>query len=172
MTPPDWRPPVKIGILSDSHGQTQRLQAALQALRAAGAEVLVHCGDIGSLDCLAALAGCGLAVHAVAGNMDRPVETVADAAAQAGVHFERQVVTVPLGNGRTLAATHGSDAAQLRQLVASGRHAYVCCGHAHKFSDTRSGPVRVINPGALYHVHPYTVALLDTDSDELRMLTI
>jgi putative phosphoesterase len=162
---------VRIGILSDSHGQIKRLQAAIDALRAAGAEVLVHCGDLGSVQCLSALATCGLESYAVAGNMDRPVEVLGTAAG-GGVHFDREVVTVPLGDGRTLAATHGHDAALLRRLVSSGRHAYVCCGHAHKFSDERKDGVRVINPGALHHARPYTVALLDTSTDELRVLKV
>lgn len=163
---------MKIGILSDSHGQLKRLEAALEALRAAGVDVLVHCGDHGSVECLAALGACGLPCYTVAGNMDRHVDALADAAAAAGVCFDRRVVTVPLGDGRTLAAAHGSDAALLRELVSSGQHAYVCCGHAHKFSDQRAGPVRVINPGALHHCRPYTVAVLDTDTDGLRALTI
>jgi putative phosphoesterase len=163
---------VKIGILSDSHGQLKRLETALGALLSAGAEVLVHCGDLGSVECLAALAATGLPCYAVAGNMDRHVEALVDAAARHGVHFDGRVVTVPLGDGRTLAAVHGNDVALLRQLVASAQHAYVCFGHAHKFSDRRTGPVRAINPGALHHCRPYTVALLDTDSDELNVLPL
>ncbi|MCJ7543028.1 MAG: metallophosphatase family protein [Phycisphaerae bacterium] len=163
---------MKIGILSDSHGQLKRLKSALEALQAAGAEALVHCGDHGSVECLAALAAPGLPCYTVAGNMDRSAEVLADAAKASGVCFDRRVVIVPLGDGRTLAAAHGNDAALLRQLVSSGRHAYVCCGHAHKFSDQRAGPVRVINPGALYHCRPYTVAVLDTATDELHVLTL
>ncbi len=163
---------MKIGILSDSHGQVKRLQTAVQTLRAAGAQVLVHCGDLGSVECLAVLASAGLPCYAVVGNMDRHVDRLADAAVQQGVGFDRRMVTVALGDGRTLAVTHGHDAGLLRQLVSSGQHAYVCFGHAHKFSDKRSDDVRVINPGALHHAYPYTVAVLDTDTDALEALAV
>ena len=37
---------MRIGILSDTHDQVARTRAAVGLLVAAGAEVLVHCGDI------------------------------------------------------------------------------------------------------------------------------
>lgn len=163
---------MKIGILSDSHGQLQRLRAAVEALRAAGAEVLVHCGDVGSAECLAALAAAGLPCYAVIGNMDLHLNGLADLAAGCGVYLDARMVTVPLGDGRTLAATHGNDGRLLRQLVAGGAHAYVCHGHTHKLSDARQGAVRVINPGALHHARSHTAVLLDTSTDELKVLTL
>ena len=50
---------MKIGIVSDSHGKTSRLRNALQLLADAGAELIVHCGDICSTDCLKLLGKCG-----------------------------------------------------------------------------------------------------------------
>ena len=162
---------MKIGIVSDSHGQAKRLAAAVAALRTAGAEALVHCGDLGSTECLSVLAEAHVPCYAVAGNMDLHIDGLSEAAAARGVCFHPQFVTVPLGDGRTLAATHGNTG-QMRKLVNSGDYAYVCCGHTHKAADIRDGDVRVINPGALYHCRPYTVALLDTVTDELHLLTI
>ena len=39
---------MKIGILSDTHGHLTRSLAAIECLLDAGAEMLIHCGDIGS----------------------------------------------------------------------------------------------------------------------------
>ena len=47
---------MKIGILSDSHGKTRRLSAAIELLVDRGAEAIVHCGDIGHADDVAILA--------------------------------------------------------------------------------------------------------------------
>jgi putative phosphoesterase len=163
---------LKIGIVSDSHGHADRLRAALQSLRAAGAEAIVHCGDIGSVECLAALGETNLPCYAVAGNVDQHVEGLADAAGLHGVCFNERMVSLPLGDGRELAATHGSDVPLLSGLVSSGRFAYVCCGHSHRFSDTRDGDVRLINPGALHNCRVHSAAVLDTDSDDLLKLTI
>ena len=37
---------MRVGILSDTHDQVARTQSAITQLLAAGAEVLIHCGDI------------------------------------------------------------------------------------------------------------------------------
>jgi putative phosphoesterase len=48
---------MKLGIMSDSHGRVAVIRQALKLLDAAGAEVIIHCGDVGSLDVLDELAG-------------------------------------------------------------------------------------------------------------------
>jgi putative phosphoesterase len=164
---------LKIGILSDSHGHLERLAAAVAALQTAGAEAIVHCGDVGSLECLEALAVATTPCYVVTGNIDRHyVKALAEAAAGHGLCFHEQVITVPLGDGRTLAAVHGHDEALLKQLVAGGQYAYVCHGHTHKVADTRADHVRIINPGALHNCHPYTVAVLNTDTDALQVIPV
>ncbi len=163
---------MRIGIVSDSHGRAERLKAAVEALRSAGAEAIVHCGDIGSLECLSCLTAGGLPCYAVAGNMDRRLAGLGEAAGLRGVRFDAKAITVPLGDERQLAVTHGHDWALVRKLVESGEYAYVCCGHSHTPSDTREGACRVINPGALYNCRTYTAAVLDTATDELQLLTI
>lgn len=163
---------MRIGIVSDSHGHADRLRAALQALQDAGAEVIVHCGDLGSVQCLALLGETHLPCYAVAGNMDRHVAGLAEAADLHAVHFDEKMVHMPVGDGRELAVTHGNDAAVLRQVIESGRFAYVCCGHSHRFSDIRAGDIRLINPGALHNCRSYTAAVLDSATDELRMIPV
>ena len=60
----------------------------------------------------------------------------------------------------------------LRELVAEGQFAYVCHGHTHRFQNELIGKVRVINPGALYHTWPHTVAILDTETDTVEQIRI
>lgn len=62
-----------IGLLSDTHGNVSRTRTALEALSAAGAEHLIHCGDLGGEDVLTLLFEKqqeGVPVTAVAGNVD------------------------------------------------------------------------------------------------------
>jgi predicted phosphodiesterase len=47
---------MRLGILADTHDELIRTRAAVERLRAAGAEALVHCGDLASPPIVAACA--------------------------------------------------------------------------------------------------------------------
>ena len=166
---------MKVGIVSDSHGDAGRLRSALRVLAERGADAIVHCGDVGSIQCVRALGAAGAAAYLVLGNMDRHARELAGAARDCGVNLHWEVVEVEIAEGRHLAATHGHDAAILRELIAEGQFPYVCHGHTHEVRDERVGKTRVINPGALRHSkHPRrpTVALLDTQTDTLEFIDV
>ena len=65
----------------------REVKRALAALRDRGAEAVVHCGDVGSPQCLAALGDAGVKAYAVGGNMDRRRIAALTAAADDGVTF-------------------------------------------------------------------------------------
>ena len=162
---------MKIGIVSDSHGKAKRLAAALKTLADRQVEAIVHCGDVGSIQCVELLAATGVPAYLVPGNMDRHVERLQAAAESGGVHFAWEVVTVPIGQGRQLAVTHGNDEGVLQELIREQQFPYICRGHTHSASNERIGNVRVINPGALHHAqrpHTPTVAVLDTQADTVE----
>jgi len=163
---------MKIGIVSDSHGRSARLASALKALIAGGAETIVHCGDVGSVECVELLGSTGAAAYMIPGNMDRHPERLEEAARRCGVNFAWEVITVPIGENKYLAAAHGHDGGVLDKLIAAGQFPYVCHGHTHSRRDTRIGDVRVINPGALHNARRYTAALLDTDAATLEYIEI
>ena len=166
---------MRIGIVSDSHGQTSRLHRALALLAEAGAQQIIHCGDVGSTDCVDVLSQCGLPAHLVAGNMDRYVLHLSRTAARCGLDIDPRTVEVAIGDSQHLVATHGHHGHLLDELIAGGQFPYVCHGHTHRLRDERIGPVRVINPGALHHPrdpHHPTVALLDTDADDLQVVDV
>ncbi|MFP4104468.1 MAG: metallophosphoesterase family protein [Phycisphaerae bacterium] len=163
---------MKIGLLSDSHGKTDRVREAAAMLVSRGAEHLVHCGDINSIECVHALAQTRVPCHIVAGNTDRHVQTMVSIASMEAVEFDWEVVEVPLGDGEHLVATHGHDQTLLNELVLGGQFPYVCHGHTHKQKDERIRGVHVINPGALYRARRHTVALLDTESDTVEFIEV
>jgi hypothetical protein len=166
---------MKIGIVSDSHGKASRLRAAVALLAERGGEAVVHCGDVGSEQCIEALGAAGLPAYAVLGNVDRRASRLAAAARRCGVSLEPDVAAVAIGDGRHLAATHGHDDRTLAELIAGEQFAYVCHGHTHRARDERSGPVRVINPGALRHPRRPrrpTAALLNAEADTVEFLDV
>ncbi len=171
---------MRIGILSDTHGKSKQMQHALAVLAGRGVQAVVHCGDIADVRDVGALAGAvagaGVPAYLVAGNMDRHlVASLAATAEKAGVTFAADFVTVPLGDGRYLTATHGHHEELLDELIAGGQYPYVCHGHSHARRDVHIGPTRVINPGALFHPrdrHGESVCLLDTQTDTVEFIKI
>lgn len=163
---------MRIGIVSDTHGELAALEAAMEIFDAHEVDAVVHCGDVGSSDCVRALADERRPAYLVAGNMDRHIDQLLATAQAAGVHFSGEVVEVPLGDGRFLVATHGQDANLLGELIRERQFPYVCHGHTHKPRDERVNEIRVINPGALHNAHPPTVAVLDTATDHLEHIIV
>lgn len=176
----------KIGLLSDSHGRAATTRRAVEALLAVGAEVLIHLGDVGSLEVIDELIpvppenGPAIGVRVVFGNVDWDRTAMARYAKDVGVTVDDPVGTLelPLAAGsapsigpRRLIFLHGDDAAAMTAALES-RPAYLCHGHSHHPRDERSGATRLINPGALFRAQSYTVALLDTDTDTLTFLPV
>jgi putative phosphoesterase len=164
---------MKIGIISDSHGNSQRLRSAISLMVHRQVKVIVHCGDVGSLDCVSVLGSAPATVYMVAGNVDRNISQLEITARNCNIHFAWEVATVPIENDQYLAATHGDDEGVLGGLVLGQQFPYICHGHSHRLRDDRVGCARVINPGALHRSggRP-TVAVLDTVADHLDILDV
>lgn len=160
-----------IGIVSDTHGKADRLRRAMSLLVTRCAQAVVHCGDLGSCECLEVLAEFPLPCYAVGGNMDCMLEDLEQRSQMCGVQFSRDFICLPIDQGRTLAATHGNNPAVLASL-ASGDHAYLCHGHTHIMRNEQIDHLRVINPGALHHARPLTIALLDTQADTVEFIRV
>ncbi len=151
---------MKIGILSDTHGRVESTRLGVDALVGRGAEVLIHCGDVGSPEVLDVLVG-----HRslfVFGNCDWDRETLRRHAQIIGVMCQGVYCDLEL-SGKHIAVLHGDDAGLKRRILAEQKHDYLFQGHTHIFEDVMIGRTRLINPGALYRAKPHTVALLDPE---------
>jgi uncharacterized protein len=159
---------MKIGILSDTHDQVERTAKAVGALIRAGAEALIHCGDI---TCPAVVLECGgLPSIYVFGNNDFDHDELRRTMLGVdGVCLGRGG-TIEL-DGRQIAVTHGDSAREVRRLLDANPD-YLLFGHSHKATDERRGATRWINPGALYRANPLSVATLDLQADLVDFLTI
>lgn len=167
---------MRIGLMSDSHGKTAPLLAALDLFIHHKVNAIVHCGDLGSTASLHLLANAGCPVWLVAGNMDRHHLPQLEKLTQGtSITYCSTTVEVPLEEDAMLVATHGDNDDILEALICGHQFPYVCHGHTHRVRDERMGNVRVICPGALSgprHTAVPTVAILDTASDSLEFYDI
>jgi putative phosphoesterase len=145
---------MKLCLVSDSHDRAPALLAAVRAGREAGAQAVVHCGDVIGAQTLRPLVEVGLPVHFVHGN------NLGDPVALAKVCAESQGLLVYHGadadlrlGGRRLFATHYPHYA--RGLACTGDYDVVCCGHSHEASVTRQA---TLGGGTAWLVNPGTVA--------------
>lgn len=161
------RPRPLLGILSDSHRRRERTAEAIAMLRAGGATILLHLGDLEDPAILEELVG-GEA-HVVPGNMDDPHE-IASAARSLGLRCPGDSGEIVVSE-RRVAFTHGHRASEIARLLAS-EPAYLLHGHTHVARDERIGSTRIVNPGALHRAVPYSVALLDPATDRLDRLVV
>lgn len=159
---------MKLGILSDSHGRVTPVRQALQLLDRAGAEALVHCGDVGSLDVLDELADrqCWF----VWGNTDEPSPSWRAHVQALGLPWPVGPVELTL-DGKRIGIYHGHERG-FHEAIRQARYDYLLHGHTHQYDDYRQGRMRVINPGALHRASVRTVALLDPVTDEVQFLEL
>ncbi len=159
---------MKLGILSDSHGQHERTRDAVRRLVARGAVALAHAGDIESERVLDALAG--IPTHLVFGNCDANWRVLDRYAKSIDLAPQHPLARFEFG-GRSFALTHGHDPDCVRAALAEGVN-YLLHGHTHLRRDQRVDRTRIINPGALHRANPFTVALLDTQDGSLEFIPV
>ncbi len=156
-----------VGILSDTHDRLARTRNAVTMLQDEGAQILLHCGDFVEPEMLVPCAA--LPCHFVFGNNDSPAQ-LERAAQDLGITCLGWGGIVELG-GKKFGMTHGHSLAEFRRLQAAAPD-FILTGHSHVVHDYREGDIRYINPGALHRARPYTVAVLDPATDELRILEV
>jgi uncharacterized protein len=158
-----------IGILSDTHDRADAMAAGLKVLRQNGAEMLIHCGDVGGQNIVDLMAGLkGLFVW---GNTDFNQAALSQYAADLGVDCRGELAELEV-DGKKIAVTHGHDHQIMSRIRGDKSYDYLLHGHTHIASDTRAGRLRIINPGALHRTSRKSVALLDLRKDELRFLPV
>jgi len=150
----------RVGLISDTHGWLD--PRAVQALRDAEVDLLIHAGDIGAgPDVLLELRGLSPRVVAVQGNCDRAIP---------GFELrDRARVTV---TGSELLIVH--DISSLGGEIPEEVD-IVVRGHTHRADEVWHGRVRVLNPGSASQQRSMpscSVALLDFPAEGEPVFTV
>ena len=162
----------KIAVFSDSHDQIASLTKALDHANAAGAEVLLHCGDL-CAPFMLNLLGEKFAgpIHVVFGNNDgdgRLLQVIAGKHAQISLHGIYAELAI---DDRQVAMIHYPEPA--RRIAQSGQFDLVCYGHDHTKLLEGVGKGWLLNPGEILGMKSAaTWAIYDTATGkaELRLV--
>jgi putative phosphoesterase len=138
----------KIAVISDSHDHVQTLELVLKLANEAGAQALLHCGDLCAPFMLNLMAErFSGPIHVVFGNNDgdgRLLQTIAGKHAHVTLHG----IYCELGiGGRQIAMIHYPEPA--RRIAQSGAFDLVCYGHDHLKYLEQIGQAWLLNPGEL-----------------------
>ncbi len=161
---------MKIGILSDTHGNIPATAQAARRFKTAGVGAVLHCGDIGGADVLAELAAVfqplGAPVYAVLGNVDIHSPDWKFFPSNIGVKLLGRFGELKL-DGRRIALLHGDDRVRFHKTIKGRKYDFVFSGHSHEVHDHTVGTTRCINPGTAGRGAPNTCAVLDLDNGSL-----
>lgn len=136
----------RIGIISDTHGLADLTRRALSVFQEAGAERIIHCGDIGSTEIMEILSV--LPVDYVFGNCDGARRTLAAAANKYGSTLHGDFAELLIA-GKKIAVYHGQNEERLEQEARNGRWDLICTGHTHRALYAELYGTPILNPGAM-----------------------
>ncbi|MBQ4143605.1 MAG: metallophosphoesterase family protein [Thermoguttaceae bacterium] len=156
---------MKIGVLSDTHGNLENTKRAMELFRLHGVSELIHCGDVGSAEVVKLLAE--IPCHFVFGNTDPP-GTIRRAVLDAGQTCWEYLGTLER-EGKKIAFLHGHDWRTFDELLTSERFDLICTGHTHEFHWMIQGETRLLNPGALHRTMAPSVAILNLPELQIEL---
>jgi putative phosphoesterase len=160
---------MRIGIISDTHDRLEAVAEAVRLLTEQQVELLIHCGDIESLETVALFRP--IPTHFVYGNWDKDRGKLAAAIRAVKGHAYDSFGALELA-GKRVAWVHSHERHKLYELEHCDYFDYVFYGHTHVREQHRTGKTLVANPGALFRANPKTCIVLDVVTGELKPIII
>jgi putative phosphoesterase len=159
---------MRIAIVSDTHSRYATVEAAVKLIEERRVGLVLHCGDIEDSETVWLFPA---NTQFVFGNCDTDRASLRQAVYGIGGTLHEPFGRVEL-DGVKIAFLHGDDGELLSELEHSGEYDYVFHGHTHIAAERRTGPTRVINPGALHRAKPKMFTLLDLESGQLERVEV
>jgi len=160
---------MKIGVLSDTHGDIKLTEAALKVFREHEVSQILHCGDIGTPEIIRLFSEIPTAF--VFGNCDPKTETLRKVIHSIGQTCCDWFGELELGKQRVL-FLHGHQWDRFEAEIHSGRWNLICFGHTHHAELRMVGDTLLLNPGAIYRTPSPSVAVADLKSMNVTMISL
>jgi putative phosphoesterase len=169
---------MKICVLSDSHDHAMLLEAAVDLAKKAGAQAVLHCGDVVAPSTLLCLEKHGLPVHVIHGNNTGDLYTLGRLAAKRSsvVRYHGMDAALVLARRRLFMVHYPHYA---RAMATTGDWDLVCCGHTHEpaiqyIRNIQGGETLLLNPGTIGGVGeaPATLMIGDLGKLDFEILQI
>lgn len=169
---------MKIGIISDTHDQIERVQKAVEIFKKEQVELVFHCGDIVSPFMLQFFKALNCPIKFLLGNNTGDVMLHLKYATGTGLtDYEFGTFFSLELAGKKIAVYHGDHPQITVALVKSGDYDCVFTGHDHICRVEKIGETLLVNPGTLVDRHKDgmsgpCIAVYDTVAHAARIITV
>lgn len=148
---------IKLGVISDTHGEVAETRKAVQLFKDHGVSIIVHCGDIGGTEIVKLFQG--LETHFVYGNMDGENESLRRTVEEIGAVMHGWSGKLELA-GKKIFFLHGHQNNMFEGAIRSGHYDLICYGHTHFPAFQQCQDTLLLNPGAFQRVQTPRVAIV------------
>ena len=157
---------MKVGVISDSHDHLTRINEALEKLTAAGAEQIIHCGDLVSPFAAKAMAQFDGRLHIIYGNNDGELAGLKKILPQ----IKDGPVRIKIGACRIYVAHFIEELPRTLFDEAD----VICSGHTHRVSCKVMDRTLLLNPGECcgWVTGRATCAILDTETRTAEIIML
>jgi uncharacterized protein len=144
---------MKVCIVSDSHDRADPLARAVRAGAAAGATVVIHCGDIIGTQTLRGAMSVGLPLHVIHGNNLGDPTSLNRWARESDGMLQYHGADARLDfDGRRVFVVHYPEYGYA--MACTGDWDLVCCGHSHiagieRVANVKKATTWLVNPGTV-----------------------
>lgn len=159
---------MRIAVLSDTHSRYATVETALTLIAPRDVDLILHCGDIDDAETVGLFPG---NTHFVFGNCDTDKAGLRQAIQTIGATLHEPFGALELA-GKRIAFIHGDIKPLMDSVERSGSYDYLFYGHTHQTEEHRTGPTRVINPGALQRARVKTLVVVDLDSGVVESVIV
>jgi uncharacterized protein len=166
---------MKIGIISDSHDQLDRIKKAIERFNREKVQLVYHLGDICSPFSLILYKDLKCSIKAVFGNNDSDIYKHLRYKPDNMEFFDK--VYVDEVDGKKILIMHGDPPEIAEAALQSERYDLVFVGHTHMAETRISKKCKLVNPGSL--VGPFgkwktwtrpSIAVHDTANDKTKIV--
>ena len=162
---------MQIAVLSDSHDNVFKLEAALAEMKTV--DSVIHCGDLCSPFVIERIgsATLGKSVHIVWGNNEGDIRLICQNALRyPNILLHGALARLEI-DGLKVGVNHYPEIA--RDLAASGSYDLVCFGHDHTAFEGKVGDCTLLNPGEILGMNgSSTFAIFDTKEQGIRWIEV
>jgi len=169
---------MKIGIISDTHDQIERIKKAVKTFNKEDVKLVVHCGDIVAPFVLQFFKDLNCPIKFLFGNNTGDIALHLEFARKFGLKDAefKNFYSLEI-DGRKIAAYHGDVKEIIEALIKCEIYDCVFVGHDHTARIEKHGKVLLVNPGTLVDKHkddmkPPSVAIYDSKKHDVKILLI